>query len=118
MYIARPGRRLSTVRSMIEKHIITQCGNRANIYSHYQYPLLAHLSFPLYTRNIERGSGDSDLGPGQLSLKSLWPVTLLGPTTSTGIYIIHDCTECIIVYTCSTLYTRGSGCKIMYTITC
>ena len=28
------------------------------VYCHYQYPLSVHLSFPLYTRNIERGPGD------------------------------------------------------------
>jgi hypothetical protein len=77
----KPGRRLSMVRYVVEQHLMLQCGARPNLHSHYQYPLLSHLSPPLFTRNVERGPGDTELGPGQLSLKSLWPVTLANPTS-------------------------------------
>lgn len=52
-----------------------------NVFSHYQCPLLSHLSLPLFTRNLERGPGDTRLAPAQLSLRSLWPVTLANPTS-------------------------------------
>lgn len=77
----RPGRRLGMVRRLVEKHLLLQCGARTNLYSNYQHPLLAHLSPPLFSRNVERGPGDTGLGPGQLSLKSLWPVALVTPKT-------------------------------------
>lgn len=69
------------VRRLVEKHLLLQCGARTNLYSKYQHPLLAHLSPPLFSRNVERGPGDTGLGPGQLSLKSLWPVALVTPKT-------------------------------------
>ena len=80
--VHRPGRHLSKVRGVVERNLIRQCGARDNLYSYYQCPLLAHLSHPLFTRNVERGPGDAGLGPGQMSLKSLWPVTLMDPTTT------------------------------------
>lgn len=70
------------VRHLVEKHLLLQCGARTNLYSHYQHPLLAHLSPLLFSRNVERGPRDTRLGPGQLSLKSLWPVALVTPKTS------------------------------------
>ena len=66
---------------MVETQLLLQCGARPNLYSHYQCPLLSHLSLPLFTRNVERGPGGTELGPAQLSLKSLWPVTLANPTS-------------------------------------
>lgn len=80
--LPRPGKHLSMVRSVVERHLLLQHGARPNLYCHYQHPLLSHLSLPLFTRNVERGPGDSDLGPGQLSLKCLWPVSLMGPTSA------------------------------------
>jgi huntingtin len=77
----KPGRRLRKVRSVVETQLLLQCGARPNLYSHYQCPLLSHLSLPLFTRNVERGPGGTELGPAQLSLKSLWPVTLANPTS-------------------------------------
>ncbi|CAI8011397.1 Huntingtin [Geodia barretti] len=77
----KPGRRLRKVRSVVETQLLLQCGARPDIYSHYQCPLLSHLSLPLFTRNVERGPGGTELGPAQLSLKSLWPVTLANPTS-------------------------------------
>lgn len=79
-----PGRRLCAVRQIVEQQIIQQCGARPDLYSHYQHPLLSHLSPsypPLFTRNVERGSGETQLGPGQISLKSLWPVMLMTATS-------------------------------------
>lgn len=82
--LCRPGRCLTMVRSMVERQLLLWCGARRNLYCHYQCPLLAHLSPPLFNRNMERGPGDTGLGPGQLSLRSLWPVTLMTPlSTST-----------------------------------
>ena len=66
---------------------------------------LAHLSFPFYT---ERGPGDSDRGHGQLSLKSPWLQVYIY-TSSVG-------TECIIVYTCSMLYTRAYHHLLIYSV--
>ena len=79
--LLRPGRRLSMVRWTVERQLLLQCGGRPNLYSHYQCPLLSHLSFPLFTRNLERAPGETELGSAQLSLKSLWPVTLAKPTS-------------------------------------
>lgn len=83
----RPGRCLSRMRRIVERHLLLQCGARPDLYSHYQHPLLAHLSPLLFTRNVERGPGDIGLGPGQLSLKSLWPVALMSPKTSTELQV-------------------------------
>lgn len=81
---------MSVARRLVERHLLLQCGLRTNLYSYYQHPLLAHLSSPLFTRNVERGAGDTRLGPGQMSLKSLWPVTLMTSTsTSTEHMYIH-----------------------------
>ena len=76
------------VRSLVETQLLRQCAGRPNLYSHYQCPLLSQLSLPLFTRNLERGPGETELGPAQLSLKSLWPVTLANPT-SPGIHPSH-----------------------------
>ena len=72
------------MRQVVEQQIIQQCGARPDLYSHYQHPLLSHLSPsypPLFTRNVERGSGETQFGPGQISLKSLWPVMLMTATS-------------------------------------
>ena len=75
------------VRRVVERQLLLQCGARPDLYSHYQHPLVVQLSPvlpPLFTRNVERGPGDTGLGPGQLSLKSLWPVTLMSATNTSN----------------------------------
>ena len=76
--------------------LLLQCGQRSNIYSYYQAPLLHNVTSPhyppLYTRNVERLMGDTSTGPGQMSVNSLWPIMLMS-TTSMGM-----CIGCLVSF--------------------
>ena len=103
------------VRSVVETQLLLQCGARPDIYSHYQCPLLSHLSLPLFTRNVERGPGGTELGPAQLSLKSLWPVTLANPT-SPGCGTFLNAILWTLSLLCSPSLTRWGGCEVVCTV--
>lgn len=60
--------------------MILKCGLRPDLPSHYQLPLmqgfLAPTHPPIFAHNLERPLGSTHIGPGQLSLNSLLPITL------------------------------------------
>ena len=74
------GKRLTVNRSLVEAQLILSCGLRPDLPSHYQLPLmqgfLSHTHPPIFTHNLERLLGSTRLELGQLSLKSLLPITL------------------------------------------
>ncbi len=79
--IYRPGRRLSLARKVLEQKLLLGCGRRSSLFDYYQSPVqrqFASLHYPaLYSHNIEREACSTELGVGQLSLTSLWPVMLI-----------------------------------------
>ena len=76
----RAGKRLSVHRSFVEAQLILRCGLRPDLSSHYQLPLmqgfLSPTHPPIFAHNLERPLGSTHIGPGQLSLNSLLPITL------------------------------------------
>lgn len=111
LVIIRPGRKLASVRRRLELQIWLECGNRSNIYSYYQNPLLNNYtsSFypPLYTRNVEREVGDASIGYGQVSLSSLWSI-LFKQTSSGTLFCVVDCVIIIFLpLQVTTLYLKS-----------
>ncbi|KAL5499651.1 hypothetical protein EMCRGX_G011104 [Ephydatia muelleri] len=79
-----PGTKLSSLRLVIEREMITRCGEYSTLQGRYQIPhrglsITAHHP-PLFARNLERPLGSTKMGPSQLSLHSLLPVMLHSET--------------------------------------
>ncbi len=69
------------MRKVLEQKLLLGCGRRSSLFDYYQSPVqrqFASLHYPaLYSHNMEREPCSTELGVGQLSLTSLWPVMLI-----------------------------------------
>lgn len=88
----------------MESQLLLTCALRPNLAAHYQFPLmqgfLSPTHPPIFAHNLERPLGSTHIGVGQLSLVSLFPITLKSDHTSTQLS-----PGCVEVDTSSCIFT-------------
>ena len=100
MVFSSAGKKLLPHRSLLESQIILDCAVRSNFQAQYQIPLkhevLTQTYPPVFSQNLERPIGSTNLTLCQLSYTSLLPIILKtdvgGSTTIDGI----DMRSCVI----------------------